>query len=56
MSRKKEIKLEKFLTFYFSKKLTSSMSETERQYISNIMDSSFQGTWGNFRITVERIS
>jgi len=55
MGRKQEIRLEKFLTFYFSKKFTSSMTETDKQYISNIMNSRFEGTWGNFRITVERI-
>lgn len=55
MMTKKEIKLNKVLTFYYSKRLLSTMTDAEKQYITNLLNSTMDGTFGNFRITVERI-
>jgi hypothetical protein len=33
----------------------SELTEHEKQYITHILDSYMKGTYGNFKITVERI-
>jgi hypothetical protein len=53
---KKQITLGKVLSFYFSKKLLSELTDAEKTYITDIFDSYMKGKWGSFRITVERIT